>query len=645
MSMQDGRDILFRDFARGCKPRPRLTVSEWADQYRVLTGKSAQRVGQWRTSLTPYAREPMDMLSLHSPARKVVVMSAIQMLKTEIGLNWLGYIIDYAPAPTLSVQPTLELRDRYVLQRIHPMLESSPRLAEKFNAKAKRDASNSRDIKDFPGGLLVLGGANSPSSLASMPIKYVVADEVDRFPPDVGGEGDPLGLIEGRQSNFSRSKILVISSPTMKGASVIESEYEGGDRRQYSVPCPHCGEMQPLIWKQLHWRLADGLVCEVWYVCPHCGSEIEELHKRQMLDAGRWIAERDGPYPSYRINALYSPIGLGLSWRELAQQWIKAQDDRIKLKRFINVRLAETWSPAGAVEWHALRDRAEELNPVGTVPAGCLLLAAGIDTQNNRLAVQILGFGRKDAVWVIDYVELMGDPLDVAEQFCAGQGALHDYLAQPRLNHWGKALPISAVGWDTGGQRTDAVYTMVRSKRLPRLMALKGSSSPGRQILASRPSEQDVNWRGKTIKKGVQLWLVGTDTAKDWLVGRLAADAEREPAQRRIRFPAGLPDDYFKGLLAESYDPEQNKWVKKRGERNEPLDTAVYALAASRHPEVRLHAMTEHHWDALERRLQPGGLEALGASTAPVVPPAEQEPAEVVHGFGRGISLKNWGRG
>ncbi len=613
MALADGRAVLLESFARACRPRRRLTVSQWADAHRVLTGKSSQEVGRWRTSRTPYAREPMDALSVHSPVQKVVVMAAIQMLKTEIGLNWTGYIIDHAPAPLLSVQPTLEMRDRYVLQRVNPMLEACDCLADKVNARAQRSASNSRDVKDFPGGMAVFSGANSPSSLRSMPIKYVIADEVDSFPWDVGrkadggGEGDPLGLIEARQSNFSRSKILIISSPTMKDASVIEDQFLAGDQRRYHVPCPHCSEFQHLKWKQLHWMLVDGNVKEVWYVCEHCGCEIEEHCKPQMLADGRWIAERKhARHRSYHINALYSPIGLGMSWAQLVYEWLAAQSDPVKLKRFVNTRLAETWEDLSRnLKWHMLADRAEDY-ALRSVPPGALVLTAGIDTQNDRLAILVAGWGRHGTCWIIDYVELPGDPVDQVQKFLQQKGALYDYLTQPFVNAWGKEMRIQAAGWDTGGQRTDAVYTAVRARLVPRLLAFKGASTPGKAILAPRPSHQDVNWRGKTIKKGVALWLIGTDTAKDVIAAHLAADAEKEAEERKIRFSHELDEDFYKMLIAEKFDPEKNRWIKPGGRRNEAIDCLVYAMAASRHPELRVHAMPMRAWNNLERMLQPG---------------------------------------
>jgi len=649
--LADGRAVLMGGFARSCKPRKRLTVSAWSDRHRVLTGKSAQVSGQWRTGRMPHTEEPMDMLSLHSPAYKVVCMFPIQMAKTEMGLNFIGYTIDHAPAPMLSVQPTLELRDRYVLQRINPLLESTECIADKFSVKSRRDASNSRDLKDFPGGMLVLGGANSASSLSSMPIKNVVADEVDKFPHDLGGEGDPLGLIEGRQSNFSRSKILVISSPTMKDASLIEAEYLSGDQRKRFLPCPHCSEYIELKWKQLQWTAIDGVVKEVWYVCEHCGSEIEEHEKATMLAAGKWIAQKKAaPYPSYNINALYSPRGIGRTWTDLVYQKLAAQGDPIKEKRFANTRMAETYEDnRHSLKPSVLMERREDY-ALKTIPPGVLALTVGLDTQNDRLPLQLLGHGRGGRVWVLDYVELPGDPNNVVPDFIEKKGVLYDYVNQTFVNAWGKAMRIQAVGWDTGGHRTDAIYTACRSKVVSRLLAMKSWSIGGKPVLAARPSHQDVKWNGKINKRGVALWMVGSDTAKDIIIGHLVGDEEKSADDRMIHFSIGLDEDYFKMLLAEKFDPEKNRYVKKSGVRNESIDTFVYGIAAARHPSLRLHTKTKADWDTLEKMLQPtelvqgadGVYRAVDDASAPET--VSRESSEPEYTQKRGIRSRRKGR-
>jgi len=205
--------------ARSVRPRPLTTVSAWSDKYRILTSKGSGEPGQWRTDRTPYLREILDSLSVNSPAQRIVLMFAAQLGKTEVGLNWIGYVMQHAPGPMLTVLPTLEVRKRWVRQRLDPLLTETPVIRALFDARRARDAGNAEDMKDFPGGMLVIGGANSPASLASMPIRYVLCDEVDRFPWEVGQEGDPLGLIDERTKTFPRRKVLLVSTPTVKGAA------------------------------------------------------------------------------------------------------------------------------------------------------------------------------------------------------------------------------------------------------------------------------------------------------------------------------------------------------------------------------------------------------------------------------------------
>jgi len=617
--MPDAQQVLLSAVAKAMRPRKRLTVSEWSDAHRVLTSKSSPEPGRWRTERMPHLKEPMDALSVHSAVEKVVCMFGIQIGKTEMGLNWQGYIIDHAPAPTLSIQPTLELRDRYVAQRVNPLLESTECLAAMFDSKVRRSASNSKDLKDFAGGILVLGGANSPASLSSMPIKYVIADELDRFPWTLRGEGDPLGLIEGRQTNFNRRKSLYISSPTMKDSSRIEEEFLGGDQRYRQVPCPHCGAWLELVWKQLQWSRINGVVKEVWYVCEHCGSEIEEHHKPHMLsnEHARWRAHNRGaPYRSYTINALYSPIGIGWSWMKLVDEWLKVQHDPAKLKRFVNTRLAESWEAKLKFKPNMLKERAEDY-ALRAIPVGCLLLTCGIDTQDDRLAVQLVGHGKGGVLWVLDYFELPGLPTNLIDAFIEKKGKLYEYLSTPLVNAFGVSMRIRATAWDSGGHYTDDVYRATRSRVVPLLMAVKGLSTRGKPILSARPSKQDVRRSGKVIQRGgAELWGIGTDTVKDYIFSRLEADDDKDAEARQIRFSSELDDDFYTMLTAESFDPEKNKYVKKSGARNEALDTLGYAIAASRHPKLRVHVMRLRDWDALARVIEPQEVPQIVESEA-----------------------------
>jgi phage terminase large subunit GpA-like protein len=628
--LANGRSEFAHAVARACRPRQRLTVSQWADAHRVLSAKGSSEFGQWRTSRTPYLQEPMDSLSITSPVSRVVMMFCAQVGKTEAGLNWIAYVMEHAPSPMLVVVPTMEVRQRWVRQRLNPMLTETQALADLFDVRRKRDSSNTESIKDYPGGLLVLGGANSPASLASMPIQYVLCDEVDRFPWEAGKEGDPLGLIAERQKTFPNRKTLLVSTPTIKGASRIEDEYENSDKRRYHVPCPECGDMQPFEWKQLGW---DKELTTAWYACRACGAAIDETHKTRMLHHGEWIPENpQHPTRGYHLNGLYSPVGLGYSWIELAREWVQIQGDHGKLKRFVNTTLGETWEDrSSSVKPHHLQQRAESYK-LRTVPPGCLVLTAGVDTQDDRLEVQILGWGRGEVCWVLDYLVITGNP-GRPETWMK----LSELLNTPLDNAFGNEMRIQATAVDTGGHYTHEAYQYVRSNPAKRVIAIKGKSTPGGPILAGRPSHVDVNWRGKVIKKGVKLWSVATDTAKHTLFARLKSDQDQTEDQRLIHFSEQLDDDYYKGLTAEAFDPEKNKWVLRRGRRNEPIDTWVYGTAAAHHPEIRVHAMRKRDWDRLAHRLE-GQQPESAAPQQPAQTPTQRKRKRRNNGGGFGSS-------
>src|SRR5574337_784935 len=347
-------------FRRGAKPRDLLTVSQWADRHRWLrSGTNAP--GRWSTALTPYLREIMDSLSEHSPVRSVVFIKSSGVGGTEALYNWLGYVMHHlANKDMLVVVPTLELRDRAFNPRLAKMLDESEALAGLVTTAA-RNRANRGDLLEYGArALIIKAGANSPDSLRSDHLPYVICDEVDAFPWDVGGEGDPMTLIENRQRTFSRAKTYYVSTPTLEGASRIDQLYNRSDRRRYHLPCPHCGEMQPLEWGHLKYRTAAvdhnlpeaeriPQVESAWYVCRECGAEIEEGHKAAMLAGGQWVAER--PHirhtRGYHLNALYAPIGLGLSWAKVAQKWLTSQGDTAERKAFVNTFLGEVWRESG----------------------------------------------------------------------------------------------------------------------------------------------------------------------------------------------------------------------------------------------------------------------------------------------------------
>ena len=649
--LHDGAAEVLEAAAQAWAPPERLTVSQWADRYRVLTGKAVAEPGPWRTSRTPYLREIMDALSAHSAATDVVFMAASQVGKSEVGNNWVGYVIDYAPGPMLMVEPTVEMAEKYSKQRIAPMIDMSERLASKIAPARKRDSGNTTTLKDFPGGLLAMVGANSASGLASMPIRYLNLDEVDRYPDDVDDEGSPIKLAEQRTITYRRrAKRYKASTPGRAETSIIAREYESGSRAQYWVPCPHCGGLQVLHRRHLQWQKeidpATGKkvhrVDTAVYVCQVHGCIIEEHHKPWMLEEipgdltrAHWRHRDESKAKlSYHVNALYAPIGLGRSWPEIAAEWIEVSLDPAKLQTFVNLIDGEAYEDhSERLKGETLKLRAEAFG-AREVPPGYLLLTLGVDTQDDRIEAKLVGWGEHERSAVLDYVVFEGDPIIPEGQPGSPWTLLTAYRRRPVRNAFGVDLQVAMSAIDSGGHRTAAVYQYVRMHRHDRTIATKGSSLAAQPVLG-RPSKKEAkNSRGDLAKYGVSPWPVGTDTAKDAIYARLEADGEvADPTARAIRFCNGLGDLYYEGLVSEVRDTRTGRYVKVFA-RNEPLDCFVGAMAAAYHPAVRVHRLSAADWDHLRRMHEPrsGDLFAdasLNTSAHGVVPSPGASPQDL----------------
>lgn len=606
MQMPDGAFLYRQAFIAGLTPDPDFTVSEWADEYRMLSQKASAEPGRWRTERTPYLREIMDELSPSSPMEQVVFMAGAQVGKSETGNNWLGFVIHHAPGPMMLVQPTTDTAKRFSKQRLAPMMEESPVLKERIADPRSRDSGNTQLVKEFQGGVLVVTGANSAVGLRSMPVRYLFLDEVDAFPVDVDGEGDPVILAIRRTTTFSRRKIFMCSTPTIKEMSRIEREFVASDQRRYFVPCPHCGHKQWLRWSQLKWDEGDPATAA--YACEDCGTLIEERYKTQMLAQGEWraTAEGNGRTAGFHLSSLYSPLGWK-SWRAIVEEFLAAKNDAPLLKGWVNTVLGETWEEEYSAKIGAdgLQARAEFYEPT-VLPARVLVVTVGVDVQDNRLAVSIYGYGRDEECWTIGHQEIFGDPArpEVWKQ-------LDNFLLTPLDHELAEPLNIAAACIDSGGHHTHDVYAYARDRRTwghgnskPRIMAIKGQSQRGKPAI-SKPSRVDLNWRGQTLKSSAEVWPVGVDTIKSVIYSRLK---HNEPGPGYIHFHAELTADFYEQLTAEKQVTKYVKgfpvreWVKKSGARNEALDTAVYAYAALQSLYLRFNRRTI--WDQFERALK-----------------------------------------
>lgn len=614
-------------WAEGIRPDPQILVSEWADQYRRLPQKSSAEPGPWRTSRTPYLREIMDSLSATSPVEEVVFMKGAQVGGSEAILNCLGYLIDHSPGPAMIVQPTVELAQRFSKQRIAPLVDDTPRLKGKVAEALSKNANNSMLAKEFMGGVLIITGANSAVGLRSMPARWLLLDEIDGYPADVDGEGAPIDLAEARQRTFARRKRAKVSTPTVAGSSAIERAYLETDQRRYHIPCPHCGELQPLEFGQLVWTRLNLPPEEAVYLCRSCEGRIENHQKTDLLARGEWVPANPNADPKvrgYHLSALYSPVGW-LSWGQVATAFVKAKKNPEKLRVFTNTVLGETWTDRGeAPEWKRLYERREAYE-LRTVPRGGLVLTAGADVQKDRIVFEVVAWGRGKESWSIDYGVFPGDTADLEKGPWKELDAL---LARTFTHELGAEMPIRMLAVDSGFN-TQQVYTWARKYPLNRVISIKGVDGGG--VLIGSPTTVDINLKGRKQISGYKMWPVCGSIAKSELYGWLRIDAplDGEP------FPAGwchfpeYGDDYFRQLTAEQLISRKTRkgfikldWELIPGRENHALDTRVYARAASML--IGLDRFKDADWAALERMV--ATRPALPDGTGGAAPAAAAKP-------------------
>lgn len=578
---------------------PQMTISDWADNYRKLSKESSAEAGQWKTSRAEYQREMMNAIS-DDDVETVVFMTSAQIGKSEILNNTLGYYIDYDPSPIMFVQPTEDMAKAYSNDRIAPMIRDCPTLTSKVADTKSRDSGNTILHKRFKGGHLTFIGANTPSKLASRPIRVLLMDEVDRFPLSAGNEGDPAQLAIKRTTTFWNRKIVMCSTPTIKGVSKIEKEYESSTAEELNVACPDCGEYQPYEWGQLKFEHTSGTTeaKNAVYVCKYCGGvHGENVWKRQPV---KWVAKN--PHiknkRGFHLNELCSPWK---HWEEIAVDFLEAKRQGVQmLKVWTNTAMGKPWEEESDLDINdILIKRRETYNC--EVPKNVLVLTCGVDVQDNRLEYEIVGWGKNFQSWGIKYGVLMGDPgsTEVWKM-------LDDVIFSKYERSDGLQMEIMTTCIDSGGHHTQEVYKYCKEREARRVWAIKGQGGSGIPFV-KRPNRRN--------DAGAWLFMIGVDVGKDTISSRLKQNFDTDFGY--CHYPTetnkGYDEQYFIGLTAERRDVRTVKgrtvinWVKKSdGIRNEPFDIRNYATAAVE--------ILNPNFEMLEKRLN-------GDTVKPIITP------------------------
>jgi phage terminase large subunit GpA-like protein len=569
-------------FLRESRIKAPKTGSEWADENRFVPAGTSPESGEWRTDRTPYLREPMDAAT-DGETEMVVMCCSSQLGKSEMLLNIMGYYADQEPAPQLMLQPTVEMAEAFSKERIEPMFLSSKGLKGKLEGGkdgrgSSRKSSTTIRMKHYPGGYLALVGANSPAGLASRPIRVLLCDEVDRY--GVTKEGDPLKLAIQRTQNFHNRKIVMVSTPTIKGVSKIEEWFLRSDQRHFYIKCPHCGEYHELEWANVHFLRDENGEYDpktAKMFCPNCGTQIRGPYKLdpRILETGVWRAENPASkIKGYYINALYSPW---VNLHDLVEEFLTATKNRDNhgLMEFVNLKLGQAWEEVNpdADNWERFYQRREFYPANDVLPDGVLLLTAGVDVQRDRIECTVYGWGIGRECWGIEHRVLRGRPDDPQTWDKLDEVLLKQYSMSN-----GVQLPIACALVDSGdGAFTQNVYQFSKPRERRRVFSIKGRGGTGVPFI-STPSN------GNAMR--ATLITLGVDSGKTLVMGRLENE---EVGPNFVHFAMqqerGFSEEFFKQLTAEVYEQRFEKGVvkavwKKVRERNEALDCAVYATAA-----------------------------------------------------------------
>lgn len=587
--------------AETLRPKAELTISQWAEENMVFS-VGTNEPGQYTVDTAPYQKQIMDAI-IDPEVVEAVIMSSAQIGKTTIEMCAIGYFIDYEPAMQMLVMPTLEDAEKFSKTKLAPMIADVKVLSEKVSKAKSRDSNNTLRLKSYPGGNLVISGANSPSSLSMLSVRVVLMDEIDRFPESAGSEGNPIRLAEKRATSYWNKKFIKLSTPTVAGKSNIEEEYQKGSMEQWCVKCPECGQFQPYDFKRLDFETVS-------MACKYCGCLIPEQKWKESEHA--WIAQHPERKKrrSFHINEMASPF---VEWQEIidahqyAYKRMKEKHDPRDMIVFYNTRLGETWDETlmdeDVIDKGDIEKRAEVYG--ADIPEGVLILTAAVDVQKDWLEVEVRGWARDYETWGIYREKFYGD-LIKDEPW----NRLEAYLDQTFAFADGRRLGIAGYAVDTGGSHANKVYkwTKAQKKRGKKCYAIKGyAGKPDIPLIYHRSIVDIKEERGRktfVVDKTV-LQLLGVNSGKDDITNRLKIT---EPGEGYCHFPAdegrGYDHDYYEGLTSE-HKIEKNvggviktAWVKKSGARNEPFDLLNYNYAVVE--------LIKPNWDVLEEKLVRG---------------------------------------
>ncbi|MFY4756365.1 phage terminase large subunit family protein [Aliarcobacter butzleri] len=581
---------LLRYFKKGFEPDPLMTVSEWADNFRVLPSESSSQPGQYRTETMPYLEEIAYELSPQSPTDEVSVIKGTQLGFTELGNNMLFCYADLYPCPMLQILPTETAVKTHALSKLWPSIEASPRLKNTFKKRKTQDGSSIYSLM-FKGGNIALGWSNSPATFASSSRRIVINDDVDKWPDEIEG-GNPLDLSKNRAETYSNKKIYNNASPAKKHNSKILPKYETSSQGLYTMKCPHCGEDVVFEKDGFKFNYDENyqLIDDVVFVCSNNGCIIEEHQKYEMMkkeNGARYVHKfPERKHKGYRVPSYYSPFA---KWNEIFQSFLDARKEQkekkisTKMASWMNTKDANVWEEKiEKLDVNEYLNRHEEY--AAEVPNGVFILTAGVDTQDDRLEVEVVGWGKYGESWSIAKLILEGDP-----KFPRVWQKLDNVLENSYKHESGIDMKILGMGIDSGGHRTDYVYNYCKTRVEQNVFCMKGDNSVETPILKSGIS--------KNKDGSLRLYMIGVNSAKDVVYGQLTTK-EVGPGYMHYPKKPEYNEEHFKQLTGEAKDKTTGRWKKFRT-RNEALDLRVYAMATLRILENQYYP-NGMDWDDIE---------------------------------------------